>query len=442
MSPKSTSEPTGPQEALLPFDQTFPTLSLPSLLASVAFGLLVLTAMMYWIGALVTTLVSLRRIPSLRSGLSVHLPAASPKMCVIVPAHNESSVIEGLVKSLKAQDYPAARFVFVFDRCTDNSLDLAKAAWGDDPRFESIVNTACPDDWAGKVFAAHRGVIDSHAARDADILIFTDADTKYAPQCLQAAAGLMQARSLGLLSVLSTLTHNRSFEKFIQPAAYVELMHQYPLLKANRLKRRRPFANGQFMAFTRDAYNAIGTHAAVRSALLEDLALARLAYEKSIAVGVHLADGMLTCRMYPHEEAFLKGWSRIYCEAAGRRASRLRRWSLRPLLLGAVSPVVFGMMIIIAAIGVPLGAWKQPHPLIAAIFLGATVGFAAAIAAMTLIYRSSGAPLWTVLTYPFGAFRVSRLMVESANTLRDGKPISWGGRSYILTPEGAKRVEG
>jgi hypothetical protein len=86
----------------------------------------------------------------------------------------------------------------------------------------------------------------------------------------------MRERKLDLLSLLSTLTFHTWFERIVQPAATLELMRQYPLALANAATDRRPFANGQFLLFTRAAYDGHRRHEAVKSSLFEDVDLARL----------------------------------------------------------------------------------------------------------------------------------------------------------------------
>src|SRR5690606_35884036 len=142
--------------------------------------------------------------------------------------------------------------VFVLDRCTDDTERILRetlAADGGgatsalDPRFTILTLTSCPADWAGKVHAIHRGVSDVPAARDADYLLFADADTVFHPSCVRATVALLQHRNLGMLSLLSTLTVHDWFERFVQPAASLELLRQYPLTRANHPTRPRAFAN-------------------------------------------------------------------------------------------------------------------------------------------------------------------------------------------------------
>ena len=283
---------------------------------------------------------TMRTVPTLRLGET--LAAADPptgRVCVVVPAYNESRVIAGLVRSLRNETYPDARFVLALDRCTDDTAALARAEIAGDDRFEIVEIDSCPDGWVGKVHALHAGVTRSRATADAEFLLFADADTLFSPGCIAAALALLRERRLDLLSLLSTLTHDTWFERVVQTTAALELMRRFPLTLANAERDRRAFANGQFLLFRRDAYEAIGGHAAVKDVVFEDVNLARLVDAAKRRLGVFMADGLLHCRMYADWAQFRRGWKRIFTEAAKRKARRLTLWSWQIRLLGTLFPL-------------------------------------------------------------------------------------------------------
>lgn len=390
-----------------------------------ALGAGSLALLVYWSVGL-WRLARTLRIPTARAGLALAAarpPAAS--VCVVIPAHNEEAVIGGLVASLRDQDHPSLRVVLCLDRCTDGTAEVVRRAIGDDERFEIIEIDACPADWAGKVHAIWTGVQRSAAASTADLLLFADADTTFSPACVRAAAALLEERGADVLSLLSTLTSDRWFERLVQPAASMELLTQYPLHRANRRTRRRAFANGQFILFRREAYHALGGHAAVRDELLEDLALARLAADRGLHASVHIAAGLLRCRMYHSWAEFRRGWKRIYTEGAKRRPARLRRASVRLR--------VFGTLLVLAAVAgalFPLLPHARPDG-------SAGWDWGLAVAALTVwasvmlaSYRRQSAPLWAAIGYPIGAWLTAGILSEAARDLERGVPTTWAGRDY------------
>jgi chlorobactene glucosyltransferase len=369
-----------------------------------------------------------RDIPTLRFGQ--RLAEADPptgRVCVVVPAHNESRVIVGLIQSLQAETYAQLRVVLALDRCTDNTAALARAAIAGDERFEIVEIDACPGDWAGKVNAVHAGLTRSRGASDAEYLLFADADTIFSPECIASSLAMMRHRKLDFLSLLSTLTYETWFERTVQIATTIELMRQYPLKLANAPTDRRAFANGQFMLFRRDGYEAIGGHAAVRSALLEDLALARLVNEVRRNAGVFLAAGLFHCRMYADWSQFRSGWKRIYIEAANRKARRLSLSARRTRWLGTIIPV---WMLVAGAFGALIFARDaQMGGIVLALWLVALLVWGGALVRICAMAR---APVWIGPLHIIGAWLTANLLGEAASDLRLRRAMRWGGRDYDL----------
>ena len=397
-----------------------------------------------------------RTLPTARDGLMIAEGIAEwPPLTVIVPAHNERDVIGRMARSLLSCSYPDLSVVFVLDRCTDDTEAVLREAirneeGNPDPRVEIIVNDHCPEGWAGKVHAMHRGYREAKALdrlRSPDeaswtpqprvdvhdlsrgMVLFADADTEFDPACLRAAAALLIDRDLDLLSLLSTLTRERWYEKLIQPAATFELVRQYPLDHVNDPSKPRQFANGQFMLFRRAAFDSIGGHAGVQNALLEDIQFAKIFGQKArgLRLGCLVADGMLSCEMYRDEAAFERGWKRIFTEAASRRTSKLRTASVRLLLIGAILPVLSEV-----AFWCALAGWLLygPSVLVGLCTLASVLAFLAFMAAIGMVYRQQHQNPLLLVFFPYGAWKVAALLRRAARDLERGTQTQWGGRHY------------
>lgn len=407
-----------------------PNLALDILLGLLMAGSVVLLA---YYGAVALQIVrTARALPTARAGIAAaDAKPPTEKVCVIVPAHNEAGTIATLIGSLKAQDYDRLRVVMALDRCTDDTRGVAERAIDRDPRFEVIEIGSCPSEWTGKVHAAWAGYRHSAHAQNADALIFTDADTWFDPACVRACLALSRHRRLDMLSLFCTLTTETWFERVVQTAAGFELARQYPLLRVNMEdhKRRRPFANGQFMLFDAGAYRAIGGHEAVRDALLEDIAFARRIASSGMRGGLLLADGMVRCRMYDTWDQFRRGWKRIYTESANRETRRLGRYAMRSWIIGVGLPLAGAAGL---ALALALGD-RQTRVFASPVF---AVSLAVWLIGLVSIYRGSGARAGDVLAHPVGAWLVGSIYREARRDLVRGTPTSWGGRDYLRAPVG------
>lgn len=392
----------------------------------------------YWSVLTFHVFRTLLRIPTAARGVGVAeleaRPATErPRVCVVIPAHNEAACIAAVAESIAASDYPNLTAVFSLDRCTDDTEKILRttlSAQERPERFEVFPIVHCPPEWAGKVNAIWRAVQDSAAARQADILLFIDADTALHPRCITHTVALLLHRDLGMLSLLSTLTCDQPFEFIAQAAAGMELARQYPIERANARTHRRAFANGQFLMFTRAAYDRVGGHEAAKHALLEDMELARLCEREAVPAGLFLADGMHSCRMYANWREFRRGWKRIYTECANLRIKRLRAIARRVRFTGTVLPLAaLGSV----TLGAARGGLMYGHMLESACIIAGLLGLGAYAAGLAACHKAGRTPALAALAYPLGAWLVGGILHEAADDLKANKPTVWGGREYVRT---------
>jgi chlorobactene glucosyltransferase len=389
----------------------------------------------YWLLMAYRVRRTMRTRPTIRAGLDLPAPQREAgndrsQVSIIVPVHNEQDVIDAAATALRNQRYEPLQIIFVLDRCTDGTLEALRRHADTDERVILIEDDSCPADWAGKCHAARLGAERATGA----YLLFTDADTVFEPDLVQAAVTLAAHRGIHLLSLLSTLTCTRAFERIAQPVASLSLMRMYPIERVNRPStdrgRGRPFANGQFMLFDRAWYEKVGGHAAVKDALLEDIALARAVHGQGGQCGIFLADGMLTCSMYDSLDDFRLGWKRIFIEACKRKPWRLRKHALRMMVRGLLLPIVQAAALVV---GVSLAFSHRPALGLALIPL-ALGGWLTQLLTLMHIYGLCRAPRGAALLYPIGCWLVARIMLAGASDLAHRRPIPWAGRSYVLEP--------
>jgi hypothetical protein len=90
-------------------------------------------------------------------------------------------------------------------------------------------------------------------------------------------------------------------------------------LAAGLVWRRAAFtrAVGQLMAFRREAYDAVGGHAAIRASVVDDLDLARRIASAGLACRIVDATGIVSCRMYRSGREAVAGFGRNLFAAFG-----------------------------------------------------------------------------------------------------------------------------
>ena len=137
----------------------------------------------FWasLGALVWTQVGYPLFAAVLArlrGRPVRKDELTPRVTVIVAAHNEDTVIERRVRNLLEQDYPADRFdiVVASDASTDETDALVEAIAAAESR---VCLLRCPR--GGKVAAQNLAV----SGTDADIVAFSDANAQWKPDALR-----------------------------------------------------------------------------------------------------------------------------------------------------------------------------------------------------------------------------------------------------------------
>jgi chlorobactene glucosyltransferase len=364
-----------------------------------------------------------RNIPRVRDGDS--LPPAPGLLSIVIPAHNEARVIQESVRGLRAQSRRNFEVIYVLDRCTDRTRELLEAAAEGDPRVRILENASCPPDWAGKCNACRVGAAEAKG----EWLLFTDADCRFAPEMIDAMLSIAQARGTALLSAIGRLTFNHWFERVLQPVAATVLIRIFPIDKANREKRRWPFANGQFLLFRREDYDSFGGHESVKDALLEDLAFAWRMNRRGYRLGVVDATRRMEVAMYDSVKAMRTGWTRIFIESCGRRPRRLRFAAIEVAILSMVLPLAS-----IGALAVGIAGTMRGDSNAMLLAILGSAGFVGIFAAVGLIHQRQRAPLSGIVAHPLAAAYVALWLYDGARMLKRRVPIRWGGKEYILEP--------
>jgi glycosyltransferase involved in cell wall biosynthesis len=242
-------------------------------------------------------------------------PETAPEISVIVPARNEEACLGECLRSLVGQAGPAYEVIVVDDHSTDGTRTIAESFCAPTlsqrmrkdgaPTARVIGAGELPPGWNGKCNAAWSGA----KVAKGKWLLFTDADTRHSPDSI--ARGLQEAQeaSADMLSY-SPKQEVRGFaERALMPVIFAELATTYPPKDVCDPKSPMAAANGQYLLLRREAYDAVGGHAAVATTLLEDVELAKRLKQAGFALRFGMSDAVST-RMYRSFPQMWEGWSK------------------------------------------------------------------------------------------------------------------------------------
>ena len=346
-------------------------------------------------------------------------PPSPPLVSVMVPARNEARNIERCVRSLLNTQYPSIEVIVVDDHSTDDTGRVAREAGQGDDRLRVIDNSPLPNGWFGKQWACTTGV----AAAQGQLLLFTDADTEHGPRLLSRAVNALFAVGADLVSVVGKQEMHSFWERLLQPQVFWMLLARYGGTESvSRAKRAEDvIANGQYLLMRRDAYEAVGGHAAVRDLVAEDLALAQRFHRAGRGVRLVRADAQLSTHMYASLAELIAGWGKnVYAGGIHAMPGGTIGRAVFPLVLPLVPllTLVPVLLLVFAALGALGPGW----------LLWATICVAANLAYWAVIYRGfQQSPLFGFL-YPLGSAMMLYIITRA---IARGKQVGWKGRQYV-----------
>lgn len=237
-----------------------------------------------------------------------------PLVSIIVPARDEARAIERTLRAFLAQDYESFEIIFVDGGSTDGTADIARAIA--DPRLVVVDGEKLPPAWLGKSWALEQG---SRIARG-ELLLFADADAQYKPNALSAAVAHIERESRVALVALLPYFEMRGFwENIVMPGLPMLCLTLFPASLSNR-SRVVPFALafGAGILVRREAYERAGRHEAMKTAIIDDVGLARLLRRNGEVTEAVRADEFLSVRMYYGAGEILDGFTKNAFAALSR----------------------------------------------------------------------------------------------------------------------------
>jgi len=307
-----------------------------------------------------------------------------PRVSVLVPARNEERNIEACVTSLLHQDYPDFEVIVLDDQSSDGTPRILARLSRIDDRLKILDGAPLPEGWLGKHWACHQ----LSQAATGEVILFTDADTRHAPDMLRASASAMIAEGADLVTAFPHEEVITWGERLLVPIIGFGIFTFIPVRLIQKLRLAALSVTiGQFMLFRKTAYDAVGGYAAVRNEIVDDMCLGR----QIISYGFEwrLMDGTrhISCRMYHDFWGVVNGFSKSLFAVFDYR--------ILPYIIGWT---VVGMAFIEPAVAL-VSRWAG-YPLTSISVGYATLAVLLSITLWMLVYRRFKFPAYLVFYYP------------------------------------------
>jgi chlorobactene glucosyltransferase len=273
--------------------------------------LLLTIVLIAWLLSFATLILNLLTVPRLR----VRQPKGTPLLSVIIPARDEERDIGNTVRALLAQTYRALEVIVVNDRSTDGTGEILARIAAEDPRLVVITGEEPSPGWLGKPWALAQG---SRKAQG-ELLLFVDADILYQKDAVAAALAEMEDSGAPMVTLFPRFVMRGFWEHVAMPNLPLFGFLFLPLWLSNRTTIAGLGAGGGTGNLVRrDIYDTLGGHDALKDAVVDDVAVARLFRRAGHRTIFFRADDFVSVRMYHGLREIVHGFTKNLFSVFGR----------------------------------------------------------------------------------------------------------------------------
>jgi cellulose synthase/poly-beta-1,6-N-acetylglucosamine synthase-like glycosyltransferase len=368
------------------------------------------------------------------------LPANPPHVTILIPAKDEGAGIRQCLDSVFAQDYPSFDVIAIDDRSTDDTGKILDGIAAAEPRLAvlHIEPGTLPQGWLGKCHALHAGhthVVNEIKNQKSKFknspawLFFVDSDVTLEPQALSTALSMTLQRGYDALSIFTRLETHSFLERLMLPPLAAAWVIMYTASLTNEDSRKNiAVANGQFFLIRREAYEAVGGHAAVRDQITEDVELMRLLKSRDFKVRIFMGAHLAATRMHSNLRQMFNGWARIFSGTSRRSPWRIlgAMWFLIASVFTAYPALAWGIYDAVHGSSLWLMAAAVHWVLMTIYFMR--------------VYRWSGNPMRAALLIPYTTALMFAIYIYALRKCRTGQ-IRWRDTEFSAAAPGRSDVQ-
>jgi hypothetical protein len=314
------------------------------------------------------------------------------------------------VRSVLGGTYAGCEVLVYDDESTDQTPVILARLAAEDARVIPVQRSPLPAGWAGKQHACWRM---GELARGR-WLLFTDADVRFGPAMLERTLACAQAKDVALLSTFPRQITRTMGERLLVPMIFFILFSYLPMWRMRGTTDPGTSAGcGQFLLVRRDAYTAVGGHAAFKSSYHDGIMMPRTLRRAGFRTDLFDGQDLAGVRMYRGLGQTWRGFAKNAYEGLGSVG-----------LLGFLTVVHLGAHVlpwVVLGLGLAGVVTRGPELVLAG------VAMASGVAQRQILSLRFGQGPWPVLLHPLGVLAMTLVQWHSFWLSASGRRV-WRGR--------------
>ena len=336
-----------------------------------------------------------------------------PTVSIIFVARDEEEKLPSALATLVAIDYPRLEIVAVDDRSTDATSRILDDFAAAHPQLKVAHIADLPAGWLGKPHALQKG----YEASTGGLIVFTDADVKFARDSLRRIVALFRARNLDHLALLGDVERSGFWDTVLISFFAMGFQLATDPYSVSNPNSRAYVGVGAFQMLRREAYEVCGKHRHLAMEVVDDMKLGKIVKQARLRSDVGVATKFVSVAWHLGLRNLIQGTEKNFFAGAQLRVS-VATMQILALIVMNVVPVfamVLGhgwvrwlaMIAVIAGMGFHLGidlAMRVSPLYCLTLQLGALI-FAYMILRSTIVTLRQGGIIWRGTFYPLHELR-------------------------------------
>ena len=345
-------------------------------------------------------------------------PHHNPRVSVILPARNEENFIQKCLDSLTAQDYPNYEIITIDDSSEDSTGSIIAQYAKKNSKVIHVSAGPKPEGWMGKNWACMEG----YKKVTGELLLFTDADTKFEKNVISLAVSHLESFSLDALTAIPKMVCLDFWTRITLPVLSTFLHTRFSAMRVNDPTKNTGYFFGSFFIIRKKTYDTVGTHEGVKHEIIEDGALGKKVKESGHKMKMVRADHLI-------DAVWARDWSTLW--------NGLKRLMI-PLFLqnGKIAVGIFFAVLFLLFMPYVMLAYSIPF--VNSSF-SSNIVFASSISSSVLLYsaclidsRALGIKTKHAICSPLGSLIVVSGFLTGLLHAKTNVGVSWRGRKYSM----------